>query len=188
MPPLKSIVAPALTWIVVGSLIGLVLTADLKLFGGLLRAHWPWAGMLLGGLIGAAGAAAWILRARLPFTTSVTSVKVELPVVGKLEMALTPAERSFLWRFFVEMATRVSTQSLGAQEGILREALKSLYDLYSVARSELASAPPAALPFTDISARAYVIDILNKQPVAALGSSAVRGQRPRLQRSPAKPQ
>jgi len=163
MPPLKFIFAPAVTWIVAGVLIGLVLTADLKLVGGWLRAHWPWAGMLLGGLIGAAGAAAWILRARLPFMSRVTSVKIELPVVGKLEMAMTPAERSFLWRFFVELATRVSTQSLGAQEGILREALKSLYDLYSVARSELASAPPATLPFTDISARAYVIDILNKQ-------------------------
>jgi hypothetical protein len=33
----------------------------------------------------------------------------------------------------------------------------------SVARGELASAPPAALPFTDISARAYVIDILNRE-------------------------
>ena len=163
MPPLKSIVALALTWIVVGALIGLVLTADLKSFGGLLRAYWPWAGMVLGGLIGAAGAAAWIFRAQLPFTTRVTSVKIELPVVGKLEMAMTPAERSFLWRFFVELATRVSTQSLGAEEGILHEALKSLYNLYSVARSELASAPPTALPFTDISARAYVIDILNRQ-------------------------
>jgi hypothetical protein len=163
MPPPKLIIAPALTWIVAGILIGLVLTADLKLFGGWLRVHWPWAGMLLGGLIGAAGAAAWILRARLPFATRVTSVRVELPIVGKLEMAMTPAERSFLWRFFVELATRVSTQSLGAQEGVLREALKSLHDLYSVARSELAGEPPATLPFTDISARAYVIDILNKQ-------------------------
>jgi hypothetical protein len=161
--PLKPIVAPALTWIVAGVLIGLVLTADLKLFGGWLRSHWPWAGMLLGALIGGVGAAAWILRAQLPFTARVTSVKVELPMVGKLEMALTPDERSFLWRFFVELVTRVSTQSLGAQEGILREALKSLHDLYSVARSELGSAPPTTLPFSDISARAYVIDILNKQ-------------------------
>jgi hypothetical protein len=163
MPPLTAIVPLALTWIVAGALVGLVLTADLKLFGGWLRTNWPWAGMLLGGLVGAIGAAAWMLLARLPFTTRITSVKVELPVVGKLEMALTSAERGFLWRFFVELATRVSTQSLGAQEGILREALKSLYDLYSLARGELASAPPAVLPFTDISARAYVIDILNKE-------------------------
>src|SRR4029077_6345619 len=119
--------------------------------------------MLLGGMVGTMAAAAWMLLSRLPFTTRITSVKVELPVVGKLEMALTPAERGFLWRFFVELVTRVSTQSLGAQEGILREALKSLYDLYSLARGELASSPPAALPFTDISARAYVIDILNKE-------------------------
>ena len=162
MPPRNSIVAPALTWIVAGALIGLVLTADLKLFGGWLRSHWPWAGVLLGGLIGGIVVALWILRAQLPFTTQVTSIKVELPLVGKLEMALTPAERNFLWRFFVELSTRVSTHSLGAQEGILREALKSLYDLYSVARSELSSAPPAALPLTDIAARAYVIQILNK--------------------------
>jgi hypothetical protein len=163
MPPLQSIVAPAVVWIVAGALIGVVLTADLKVFRGFLRAHWPLAGMVLGALIGAAGAALWIFRARLPFATHVSSVKVELPLVGKLEMAMTPAERSFLWRFFVELATRVSTQRLGAHEGILREALKSLYDLYSVARAELASAPPAALPFTDISARAYVIDILNRE-------------------------
>lgn len=163
MPPVKSIVAPASTGVMTGALFGLALTADLKLFQGWLRANWPWAGMLLGGLIGWAGAVVWIFRARIHFATRVTSVKIELPVVGKLEMALTPSDRAFLWRFFVELATRVSTQRLGADEGILREALKSLYDLYSVARPELASAPPAGLPFTQISARAYVIDILNKE-------------------------
>ena len=66
MPPRNSIVAPALTWIVAGAFIGLVLTADLKLFGGWLRAHWPWAGMLLGGLIAGLVVALWILRAQTP--------------------------------------------------------------------------------------------------------------------------
>lgn len=41
------------------------------------------------------------------------------------------------WEMYIELATRISTQGLEDDEGILREALTSLHDLFSITREIL---------------------------------------------------
>ena len=41
------------------------------------------------------------------------------------------------WEMYIELATRVSTQPLGAEEGLLREALESLHALFPTTREIL---------------------------------------------------
>ena len=47
------------------------------------------------------------------------------------------AERDAAWELYVELVTRVSVVPLGADHGILREALTSLYSLFGVSREIL---------------------------------------------------
>jgi hypothetical protein len=46
------------------------------------------------------------------------------------------------WRIFVETASRISTQPLHQEAGLLREALQSLYTLFGLIRDELKSMSP----------------------------------------------
>ena len=50
-----------------------------------------------------------------------------------------PDERELeaAWEMYIELATRISTQALRDDEGILREALESLHDLFSITREIL---------------------------------------------------
>jgi hypothetical protein len=152
-----------LIWLGVGAIVGAAATADLKAFGQWLGATWPWRGMALGAVIAGVLGLVWIFREYLPFSAKLSSIEIKLPLVGKLKMKLTPIERSLLCGIFFELATRVSTQRLADDEGILREALESLYGLFKVARADLATTPPAELGKGQISARAYVLSIINAE-------------------------
>ena len=48
-----------------------------------------------------------------------------------------PAQRNAAWAMYVELVTRVSIQTLDVDDGILREALDSLYALFAVTRDVL---------------------------------------------------
>jgi hypothetical protein len=102
---------------------------------------------LLGALVGAAVGLFslplyrwWVSSVR---EMVVENVEIELPFVGgKLNLKMTDAQRAVGWRLFVESTTRVATQSMGPKEGIIREALTSLYKLFDIVRSELKSMAP----------------------------------------------
>ncbi len=47
------------------------------------------------------------------------------------------AEVEAAWEMYIELATRISTQPLREDEGVLREALESLYQLFPTAREIL---------------------------------------------------
>ncbi|WP_370135611.1 hypothetical protein [Streptacidiphilus sp. EB103A] len=47
------------------------------------------------------------------------------------------AERRAAWELYVELVTRVSVVPLGTDEGLLREALSSLYSLFGTTREVL---------------------------------------------------
>jgi len=87
---------------------------------------------------------------RMPDTTRVTvyrrsvvaltSVTVGLKL-GPVSLGGTwePDEREMeaAWQMYIELATRISTQALKDDEGILREALSSLHDLFPITREIL---------------------------------------------------
>ena len=56
-------------------------------------------------------------------------------------------ERAAAWEMYVELVTRISVADLGPEEGLLREALTSLYALFGITRGILrAHGPVVAQP------------------------------------------
>ena len=76
-----------------------------------------------------------------------TEVKVTVPQVSELTFVVNNDARQMAWHLFVETSTRVSTQPLAQDQGLLREALTSLYGLFATTRDTLkAGRPSKAIP------------------------------------------
>ncbi len=72
----------------------------------------------------------------------IKSIQVELPfVTGVWEV--NDAQRQAAWEMYVELVTRISVQPLDPDEGLLREALSSLYTLFGETRRILRAAGPS---------------------------------------------
>ena len=70
-------------------------------------------------------------------------VTVSLPFgIGSASWESDPTERNAAWELYVELVTRVAVQSLSPQEGLVREALSSLYSLFGSTRDILRKAGP----------------------------------------------
>ncbi|MDJ0701855.1 MAG: hypothetical protein QNJ46_01125 [Leptolyngbyaceae cyanobacterium MO_188.B28] len=78
----------------------------------------------------------------------VKTVKAQVPWVGEVEFETVENARNAAWKLYVEMKTRIATQQLGDDHGLLREALNSLYALFGITREILKEAGPdvGALP------------------------------------------
>ena len=77
------------------------------------------------------------------------SFKLGLPGVGEVSGSWEPDvnEREAAWEMYVELVTRISVADLGPDEGLLREALTSLYALFGITRGILrAHGPVVAQP------------------------------------------
>ena len=75
------------------------------------------------------------------------TVEVELPFLGPtFTVKLNDAQRVVGWKLFIESSTRIATRSLATDEGIIREALTSLYKLFEITRTELKSMKPSPIP------------------------------------------
>lgn len=77
----------------------------------------------------------------------IKSVKVslKLPFVGDIEGNWEPdeSERDASWELYVELITRISVVELQPEEGLLREALSSLYTLFDTTRNILRKYGPS---------------------------------------------
>jgi hypothetical protein len=72
-----------------------------------------------------------------------TSVKVKLPFeLGSAEWTPDNAEREAAWSLYVELVTRIAVQPLAPSEGLVREALSSLYSLFGTTRQILREGGP----------------------------------------------
>jgi hypothetical protein len=72
-----------------------------------------------------------------------TRLKVGLPFdLGELELEPNETQQRAAWSLYVELMTRIAIQPLGSDEGILREALASLYKIFEVTRQILKDAGP----------------------------------------------
>lgn len=70
-------------------------------------------------------------------------VSVSLPFgIGSASWEADPTERNAAWELYVELVTRVAVQSLAPQEGLVREAMNSLYSLFGSTREILRKAGP----------------------------------------------
>jgi hypothetical protein len=72
-----------------------------------------------------------------------TKVSVNLPFgIGGAEWTPDNTERNAAWSLYVELVTRISVQTLKEDQGLLREALTSLYSLFGTTREILRNAGP----------------------------------------------
>ena len=70
-------------------------------------------------------------------------VTVSLPFgIGSASWEADSTERNAAWELYVELVTRVAVQSLDPQEGLVREAMNSLYSLFGSTREILRKAGP----------------------------------------------
>ena len=77
------------------------------------------------------------------------SFKLGLPGVGEVSGSWQPDlnECAAAWEMYVELVTRISVADLGPDDGLLREALNSLYALFGITRGILrAHGPVIAQP------------------------------------------
>ncbi|MCL4340617.1 MAG: hypothetical protein M1431_00755 [Candidatus Thermoplasmatota archaeon] len=76
------------------------------------------------------------------------------------------AEKNAAWELYVELITRISIIGLRKEEGLLREALTSLYSIFSITREVLRKyGPEVAIPHenADYSLGRLAVEILNYQ-------------------------
>ena len=93
-----------------------------------------------------------------------TKVSVNFPFgIGGTEWEPNDTERRAAWSLFVELVTRISIQPLESEsnQGLLREALKSLHSLFATTREILKQAGPD-IGASHKSVGGVAITVLNK--------------------------
>ncbi|MFD6035517.1 hypothetical protein ACFWHF_13385 [Streptomyces griseoincarnatus] len=82
------------------------------------------------------------------FRPKQVSVKLSIPLVCEINGVWEPveAERQAAWELYVELATRISVVELRPDEGLLREALSSLYTVFGTTREILRRYGPSVAP------------------------------------------
>ncbi|MDI3404099.1 hypothetical protein [Streptomyces cavernicola] len=116
--------------------------------------------VVTGGVVGAVTVLAVRWYRRL---AQLTEVKVTIPQLSELTFTVNNDSRQVAWRMFVETVTRVSTQPLASDEGVLREALTSIYGLFSTARETLKAARPSAPVPGEQTVEYLAITMLNRE-------------------------
>jgi hypothetical protein len=76
-------------------------------------------------------------------TAVIKEVSMSLPFgIGSVKWEVDSTERDAAWSLYVELVTRVAVQSLELDQGLVREALTSLYSLFGTTREILKQAGP----------------------------------------------
>lgn len=91
-----------------------------------------------------------------------TKLTVSLPFgLGQLEFGPDEVQQRAAWELYVELTTRIAVQPLGPDEGLMREALSSLYSIFGATREILRQAGPSVAQ-GPISFGPVAIEVLNK--------------------------
>lgn len=72
-----------------------------------------------------------------------SEVKITIPQFSELTFVVNNDARQVAWKLFVETVTRITTQPLDDEAGLIREALTSLYSLFATTRDALKSSRPS---------------------------------------------
>lgn len=71
----------------------------------------------------------------------IKKVSVNIPFgIGSVEWEVDPVEQKAAWSLYIELVTRIAIQPLESDQGLLREALSSLYTLFGTTRQILKEA------------------------------------------------
>jgi len=81
--------------------------------------------------------------------------------LGPLEFEANEARQRAAWSLYVELTTRIAIQSLDPDQGLLREALNSLYSLFGLTRQILREVGPEVADGPN-SFGPIAIEVLNK--------------------------
>ena len=93
---------------------------------------------------------------------TLSEMTLNLPQFGEMKFAINLEYRRVAWKLFVETLTRVSSQPLGTEDGSLREALTSLYSLFSATRELLKNMPPSK-PASKVTVEMLAMKMLNQE-------------------------
>jgi hypothetical protein len=97
--------------------------------------------------------------AKLP---TLKRLSLSLPFgMGQIDWEPDTTERNAAWKLYVELVTRISVQQLDRRQGLMREALNSLYTLYPTTREVLREAGPEVGAKED-TVGGIAIAVLNK--------------------------
>ena len=120
-------------------------------------------GLALFTLVGAVlGAGAPFLSRRFRGRVRMDELTLTASPFGKMTFVVDDDARMVAWRLYVEVTTRVSTQPLGADDGLLRESLTSLYGLFTTTREALKASRPSVHNIPgDHSVEHFAIRMLN---------------------------
>ncbi|MEM1366610.1 MAG: hypothetical protein AAGG02_01070 [Cyanobacteria bacterium P01_H01_bin.15] len=89
-------------------------------------------------------------------------ISVGLPWgIGTLEWTVDETEQRAAWSLYVELVTRIAVQPLPNDQGLVREALTSLYKLFETTRETLKEAGPQ-VGAAENSVGGMAIAVLNK--------------------------
>jgi hypothetical protein len=72
-----------------------------------------------------------------------TKLSLNLPFdLGGIELEPDETQQRAAWKLYIELTTRIAVQPLSLDEGLMREALTSLYSLFGTTRDVLKEAGP----------------------------------------------
>jgi hypothetical protein len=117
---------------------------------------------LIGAIAGLFVAILALLIGRRRETLLLEKVKITVPELAELTFAVSGEHRKVAWKIFIEIMTRVATQPLGPQEGLLREAFSSLYSIFLSIRELLKTTEPAR-PTAGPTVEMFAFRMLNKE-------------------------
>jgi hypothetical protein len=96
-------------------------------------------------------------------SVQLTAIKVTIPQLSELSFTVTRDSQQVAWKLFVEAVTRVSTQALPSDNGSLREAMTSMYNLFDITRTVLKQAQPSRVRGNGPTVEHLAIALLNNE-------------------------
>lgn len=110
------------------------------------------------------GVCAPFLSRRFRGAVRITQVTVHVPQFSDLTFVVDDEAKLVAWRLYVEVSTRISTQPLASDDGLVREALSSLYYLFASTREALkASRPSTRMAPGEPSVEHLAMAMLNRE-------------------------
>lgn len=115
--------------------------------------------VVVGAALGFLATGAYVLFAG---SVELQEVQIGVPLNAQATFSIGQKDREVAWSLFVETTSRIATQRLEAHEGILREALDSLYNLFTSTRSRLTAEAPS-LPSENMTVEELALGMLNTE-------------------------